>query len=36
MLLVEGALAKCQAELGADPDESALAIHRAKLEVQIN
>lgn len=36
MLLVEGALAKCQGELGLIPIESALAIHRASLEVQID
>lgn len=36
MLLVEGALAKVQGELGVIPAESAAAIHRASLEIQID
>lgn len=36
MLLVEGALAKVQGELGVIPELSAAAIHRASLEIQID
>lgn len=36
MLLVEGAIAKIQGEMGIIPSESAAAIHRASLEVQID
>lgn len=36
MLLVEGTLAKVQGELGVIPLESALYIHRASMEVQID
>ena len=36
MLLVEGALAKVQGELGVIPELSAAAIHRASMEVQID
>ncbi len=36
MLLVEGALAKVQGELGMIPLDSALYIHRASMEVQID
>ena len=36
MLLVEGALAKAQGQLGIIPEISAAAIHRASLEVQID
>lgn len=36
MLLVEGALAKAQGQLGVIPEISAAAIHRASLEVQID
>ncbi|MGC3939268.1 lyase family protein [Roseobacter sp. EG26] len=36
MLLVEGALAKAQGELGLIPEISAAAIHRATLEIQID
>ncbi|MCV3270503.1 lyase family protein [Roseobacter sinensis] len=36
MLLVEGALAKAQGEMGIIPDISAAAIHRASLEIQID
>ncbi|NNE51104.1 MAG: adenylosuccinate lyase family protein, partial [Sulfitobacter sp.] len=36
MLLVEGALAKVQGNLGVIPELSAAAIHRATLEVQID
>ncbi|MDW3224848.1 MAG: lyase family protein [Paracoccaceae bacterium] len=36
MLLVEGALAKAQGELGIIPEISAAAIHRATLEIQID
>ncbi|MDJ0628759.1 MAG: adenylosuccinate lyase family protein [Rhodobacter sp.] len=36
MLLVEGALAKTQGQLGLIPEVSAQAIHRASLEVQID
>lgn len=36
MLLVEGALAKAQGELGMIPELSARAIHRAALELQID
>ncbi len=35
MLLVEGALARAQGEQGIIPKDSAAAIHRASLEVQI-
>lgn len=36
MLLVEGALAKVQGELGVIPTESAAFLHRASFEVQID
>lgn len=36
MLLVEGTLAKVQGELGVIPLESALYIHRASMEVQVD
>lgn len=36
ILLVEGALAKVQGDLGVIPLESALYIHRASMEVQID
>jgi len=36
MLLVEGALAKVQGTQGIIPDDSAAAIHRATMEVQID
>lgn len=36
MLLVEGTLAKVQGELGVIPLDSALLIHRASLEIQID
>lgn len=36
MLLVEGALAKAQGNLGIIPELSAAAIHRASMEVQID
>lgn len=36
MLLVEGALAKAQGALGVIPKDSAAAIHRASLEVQLD
>lgn len=36
MLLVEGALAKVQGELGVIPAESAAFLHRASFEVQID
>lgn len=36
MLLVEGALAQVQGQLGVIPQESAAAIHRASLEIQID
>ncbi|MGZ2256884.1 lyase family protein [Roseobacter sp. A03A-229] len=36
MLLVEGALAKAQGEMGIIPEISAAAIHRATLEIQID
>ncbi|QMU58581.1 MAG: adenylosuccinate lyase family protein [Boseongicola sp.] len=36
MMLVEGALAKVQGELGVIPNESAAAIHRASMEIQID
>lgn len=36
MLLVEGALAKAQGDLGIIPQISAAAIHRATLEIQID
>ncbi|MEM9967321.1 MAG: lyase family protein [Pseudomonadota bacterium] len=36
MLLVEGALAKVQGELGVIPELSAAAIHRASMEIQID
>ncbi|MBW4710356.1 adenylosuccinate lyase family protein [Roseobacter sp. YSTF-M11] len=36
MLLVEGALAKAQGQLGVIPETSAAAIHRATLEIQID
>ncbi|MAY33929.1 MAG: 3-carboxy-cis,cis-muconate cycloisomerase [Rhodovulum sp.] len=36
MLLVEGALAKAQGELGVIPLESALFIHRSSMEVQVD
>jgi 3-carboxy-cis,cis-muconate cycloisomerase len=36
MLLVEGALAKVQGALGIIPAQSAAAIHRASLEIQID
>lgn len=36
MLLVEGALAKAQGNLGIIPEISAAAIHRATLEIQID
>ncbi len=36
MLLVEGALAKVQGELGLIPLDSALYIHRASMEVQVD
>ena len=36
MLLVEGALAKVQGQAGVIPEISAAAIHRARLEVQID
>jgi len=36
MLLVEGALARVQGDLGVIPAESAAFIHRASLEVQID
>ncbi|MBL4873370.1 MAG: hypothetical protein JKY41_08245 [Rhodobacteraceae bacterium] len=36
MLLVEGTLAKVQGELGLIPLESALYIHRASMEVQVD
>ncbi|RMH42750.1 MAG: adenylosuccinate lyase family protein [Alphaproteobacteria bacterium] len=36
MLLVEGALAKVQGELGLIPETSATFIHRAAMEVQID
>ncbi len=36
MLLVEGALAKVQGELGLIPETSARAIHRASMELQVD
>ncbi|MEO9651425.1 MAG: lyase family protein [Roseobacter sp.] len=36
MLLVEGALAKAQGQIGIIPEISAAAIHRASLEIQID
>lgn len=36
MLLVEGALAKVQGDLGVIPELSAAAIHRASMEIQID
>ena len=36
MLLVEGALAKVQGNLGIIPEMSAAAIHRASLEIQVD
>ena len=36
MILVEGALAKVQGELGVIPDESGAAIHRASLEITVD
>ncbi|MEP2641136.1 lyase family protein [Roseobacter sp.] len=36
MLLVEGALAKAQGQMGLIPEISAAAIHRATLEIQID
>lgn len=36
MLVVEGTLAKVQGDLGVIPEESAKAIHRASLELQID
>ncbi len=36
MMLVEGALAKVQGELGMIPEVSAMAIHRASLELQLD
>ncbi|MEK6217234.1 MAG: lyase family protein [Boseongicola sp.] len=36
MMLVEGALAKAQGQLGVIPETSAHAIHRASLELQID
>ncbi len=36
MLLVEGALAKVQGDLGIIPELSAAAIHRASMEIQID
>jgi len=36
LLLVEGALAQAQGEVGLIPEISAVAIHRASLEVQID
>ncbi len=36
MLLVEGALAKVQGNLGVIPEMSAAAIHRASLEIQVD
>jgi 3-carboxy-cis,cis-muconate cycloisomerase len=36
MLLVEGALAKVQGDMGVIPEISAAAIHRAAMEVQID
>ena len=36
MLLVEGALARAQAEAGVIPQTAGVAIHRASLEVQID
>lgn len=36
MLLVEGALAKAQGQMGQIPELSAAAIHRATLEIQID
>lgn len=36
MLLVEGTLAKVQGELGVIPLDSALLIHRASLEIQVD
>ena len=36
MMLVEGALAKVQGELGLIPETSALAIHRASIELQLD
>ncbi|MBV1867176.1 MAG: adenylosuccinate lyase family protein [Marinosulfonomonas sp.] len=36
MLLVEGSLAKVQGDIGMIPKDSAAAIHRASLEVQID
>lgn len=36
MLIVEGALAKVQGDLGLIPETAARAIHRASLEVQID
>ena len=36
MLLVEGALAKVQGEMGVIPELSAAAIHRASMEIQID
>lgn len=36
MMIVEGALAKAQGEVGLIPMESATAIHRASLELQID
>ena len=36
MLLVEGALAKTQAKLGVIPQDSADAIHRATIEIQLD
>ncbi len=36
LMIVEGALAKAQGEVGLIPEESAKAIHRASLELQID
>ena len=36
MLLVEGALAKAQGEMGIIPELSARAIHRATMELQVD
>lgn len=36
LMIVEGALAKAQGEVGLIPQESAKAIHRASLELQID
>ena len=36
MMLVEGALAKVQGELGVIPQEAALFLHRASMEIQVD